>query len=82
MDKNISLLIRSKQGLVFDDKVIAVSSYNEKGLFDVLGHHENFISLIKDKIIILKIDNQRQEIEIENGVISVVNNKIEVFVGI
>lgn len=82
MDKNITLSIRNKQGVLFDGSVKAVSSYNEKGLFDILAQHENFISLIYKKIIIHKNNKQKQEIKIDNGVLRVYKNNVNIYVGI
>lgn len=82
MDNNITISIRNKQGLVFKGRVKAVSSYNEKGLFDILPEHENFISLIKDKIVIHKNDNQKEEIKIDSGVLRVYENNVSIYVGI
>lgn len=82
MDRNISLSIRNKQGLVFSGTVKAVSSYNDKGLFDILPEHENFISLIKQKIVVHKNDNKEEEFKIDNGVLRVYKNNVNIFIGI
>ena len=82
MDNNIALSIRNKQGLVFNDRVKAVSSYNDRGIFDVLPEHENFISLIKQNIIIHKNNNQKEEIKIDNGVMRVYKNNVNIYIGI
>ena len=82
MDNTISLYIRNKQGILFEGTVKAVSSYNDKGLFDILGKHENFISLIKYKIVIYKNNKEKQEIKIDSGVLRVYKNKVDIYVGI
>jgi len=82
MDNNITISIRNNQGLVFKDTVKAVSSYNEKGFFDILPEHENFISLIYDKIVIHKNDNQKEEIKIDSGVLRAYENNVSIYIGI
>lgn len=82
MDSNITLSIINRQGILFSDSVKAVSSYNEKGLFDILPEHENFISIIYDKIVIHKADNQKEEIKIDSGVLRVYKNNVDIYVGI
>ncbi|OGH20056.1 MAG: hypothetical protein A3D74_03995 [Candidatus Levybacteria bacterium RIFCSPHIGHO2_02_FULL_37_13] len=67
---------------MFSDTVKAVSSYNDKGPFDILSEHENFISLIKQKIVIHKLDNKTQEFKIDNGVLRVYKNNVNIFIGI
>ncbi|OGH23311.1 MAG: hypothetical protein A2958_00070 [Candidatus Levybacteria bacterium RIFCSPLOWO2_01_FULL_38_13] len=78
----ILLKIQTKEGVTFDDKVKAFTSFNEKGIFDVLPQHENFISVIKDKIIIHKASGEDQEIKIDNGVLKVYENEAHVFLGL
>lgn len=82
MDSNITLSIKNRQGIMFSDTVKAVSSYNDKGPFDILQEHENFISLIKEKIVIHMVNNQEQEIKIDNGVLRVYKNNVIIYVGI
>lgn len=76
------LVIRNKQGIVYNDKVEAVSSKNAKGSFDILPQHENFISIIKENIVIHKKLNQNQEIKIENGILRVYKNKVNIYIGV
>ena len=78
----IDLTIRNKQGIVYNDKVEAVSSKNDKGVFDILAEHENFISVIKENIVIHKKINQNQEMKIENGILRMYRNKVNIYVGI
>jgi F0F1-type ATP synthase epsilon subunit len=77
---NLLVVVRNKEKLLFSGKAQAVSSINVKGPFDVLSQHENFISLIKDKVIIHITPTEQQEIKIENGIIRVFNDKIFVYV--
>jgi len=78
----ILLKIQTKEGVSFNDKVKAITSYNEKGVFDVLPQHENFISIIKDKIIIHMTDGKDKEVKIDNGVLKVYENEAHIFLGL
>ena len=78
----ILLKIQTKQGVSFYDKVRAITSFNEKGVFDVLPQHENFISVVKDKIIIHTKDGQDKEMKIDNGVLKVHENEVHIFLGL
>jgi len=82
MGQNISLSIKNRQGTMFNDTVKAVSSFNDKGPFDILSEHENFISLIYQKIIVHKLDNKTEEFKIDNGVLRVYKNNVSIFIGI
>lgn len=78
----ILLKIQTREGVSFNDKVKAITSFNEKGVFDVLPQHENFISVIKDKIIIHTTDGKDEEMKIDNGVLKVQENEAHIFLGI
>ena len=82
MDRNITLSIKNRQGIMFSDTVKAVSSYNDKGPFDILSEHENFISLIYQKIVVHKLDNKTEEFKIDNGVLRVYKNEVNIYIGI
>ena len=80
MLSNIDLVVRSKQEILFKNQVFAVSSYNDKGIFDILSEHENFISLIKDRVVIHKTRKDSQEMKIENGILRVYRNKVYIYI--
>lgn len=75
----ILLLIRNRQGIVFNEEVKALSSINERGPFDVLPEHANFISIIKENLIIHKKEGSKQEMKIPSGILRVHENRIEVY---
>ena len=81
-DQNLQLRIQSADQLLFEGKAKSVSTYNAKGLFDVLPYHENFISLIENKVRFVDLNNQKKEFPIELGAIRVEENKVEVLLGI
>jgi F0F1-type ATP synthase epsilon subunit len=77
------LKIASREGIVFEGEVESITSYNEKGKFDVLASHANFISLINKKIMIVKKDQKEtQEINIETALMRVRENMVEVYLGV
>ena len=83
MDKQaLHVEVRSRQGLMFEGELFAVSSFNQAGPFDVLPGHTNFISMIKDKLILRRHDGRVEEINVQDGVIMVEGDKVEVFLGI
>ena len=88
MERNIAktekilVIIRDRNTLIFQGQVEAVSSFNDMGPFDVLPRHANFISLIKQAIILHLIDKTEKRIEITSGVMKVRENNLEVYLGI
>ncbi len=81
-EKPLLLKIINREGIVFEGQVKNLSSINDKGKFDVLSRHANFISLIRDYLIIRTLDKKEQQINIDSGVMKVVDNQIEVFLGV
>jgi len=78
----IHVKIRDLAHTVFDGEVMAISSTNEKGAFDILSSHANFITLIKDRIILTNFDGTKQQINLNTGVLRNTDNSVEVFLGV
>jgi hypothetical protein len=78
----IHVMVRNREKTLYNDIAKAVSSNNEKGKFDVLAQHGNFISMIKDYIRILKTDGTKVEMKIQNGIMQVTPQGCTVFIGI
>lgn len=81
-DKEIDLTIIAKDGVIFEGKVFAVSSYNDKGKFDILPLHANFISIIYKKIIVTKKDGSQVTFDIDRAILKHFKNKTEIYLGI
>ena len=77
---NLTVVVRNKDRVLYNGNAYAVTAVNDKGIFDILPQHENFISLIKDKVIIRKTQKENQEIKIENGLVRVYKDKVYIYV--
>lgn len=80
--QRLFLRIWTRRGLSFDSEVQSLTGFNDKGEFDVLQQHSQFISLIKDKIIVRLLDGKQQEIPVDNAIMRVKDEIVQVFVGI
>ncbi|MEK7071222.1 MAG: hypothetical protein AAB966_05430, partial [Patescibacteria group bacterium] len=60
----------------------AVSSKIENGVFVILPYHIIFISIVRERIVIVELSGEKKEFPIERGLMSVYKNKVEVFLGI
>ena len=78
MTPTIRVIIKNRENTLFDGQVSAISSFNDVGLFDILPMHENFISLIKDKIILHRSEKQK-EVKISQGVLKVREHKVNIY---
>lgn len=79
--QSIHVTIKNKDGNIYDDDVTALTSINDVGVFDILPLHANFISLIKNKIIVHK-KNDSREFQIGYGVLQVKNDSVTIFLGL
>ncbi len=74
--------IESASNIFFRGEAKALSFINEQGPFDVLPEHENFISLVKEKVVVYTKDGTKKEIALERAIIKITNNVVHVFLGI
>ncbi|MFC1700406.1 hypothetical protein ACFLZ4_02110 [Patescibacteria group bacterium] len=81
-DSFINATIKTKEETLFEGAVKTVSSINERGTFDVLPFHTNFITLIRDYVVFNSGTDNEQKFEMEKGVLYVMNNEVNVYVGI
>lgn len=78
----LSVVIRDRTGILFQGNTESISSYNEKGIFDVLPLHTNFITLIEKEIVLRVPPGIEKRLSVEAGVLKVKENKVEVYLGI
>lgn len=76
----LKVLVTSRTEKIFDGVCTSLTSNNDVGEFDVLEQHANFISLIKDYIILNKDSQNEQKIDIESGVLTCESDSISAYV--
>lgn len=82
MNKSLNLFVRSREGVVYQGEIKTLTSVNEQGRFDILPEHANFISLIKEMIIIRELNGGIKELKITNGILRITGKNIEIYLGI
>ena|SRR5664279_3063123 len=78
----VHLIVRNRGKILFDEDIKSITSVNDTGTFDILPLHANFITLIKEYIIVHKLDGTIQKKEINNGVLKVRENLINCYIDI
>ena len=82
-DRKFQLKIVSREGIVFEGEVSSITSYNDKGKFDVLAQHANFISLIKKGLSVRETQSsQAREMSFDDALIRVRENLVEIYLGL
>ena len=78
--EKIHVTVRNRTQILFSEFVKSLTSKNDTGIFDILPEHANFISLIGGSLVLRKLDGQKQEIPLRNGVIKVKDNAIYCYI--
>jgi len=78
--EKIHIVIRKKDGIVWQGDVDSFSSINEIGPFDILPEHSHFVGLVEQYVIIRQAKNEKKW-DIEHGILSVKDGIIEVYLG-
>lgn len=78
----ISLTVKSREKTLFKGKVSSLSSTNQKGVFDILPLHANFITLVNQKVTVVTDQGLTQEIIVSNGILRFSENAVEIFLGV
>lgn len=78
-DVSLSVVIRSREDIIYQTEAAAVSSANERGKFDILPYHAHFISLIQEKVIIHEKNGEQREFEIGTGLMHVEENRVSIY---
>lgn len=84
LDKNALLFVTVKNpsGIDYQGHAQSITSYNDTGVFDVLCFHANFISIIKNSVVIHGDEKKSITIPIEIGIMKVYKNTVTIFSGI
>ena len=78
----ISVTIYDLESVVYQGKIKALTSNNEMGKFDILPMHSNFISIVKDYIILHERQGSQKQFKLHRGVLRLVDNQITIFLGL
>ena len=78
--QTLHVRIISPQQLLFDTQALSVSSKNTQGKFDILPEHANFITVIENYPITIRIQNQKPAVfKFPVAIISTQENKVNIY---
>ena len=79
-DPTLHVQIISPQQLILDTEADSVSSKNSAGPFDILAQHANFITLIENSPIIVRIKGQKPlTFNFPLAIIMATENKVNIY---
>jgi len=79
-DVKLRVNVRSRSKSLFDGDVQSLTSVNQTGEFDVLAMHANFITLVSSYVLLDKGLSSEKRIEFKSAVLSVINDRVDVYV--
>lgn len=78
----LQLTVRTREEVLFEGEVLAISSTNEKGFFDVLPQHANFVTIIQVNLVVVKSNKEKVTFQLKTGLLKVWENKASVFLDV
>lgn len=78
----ISVTIKEPEKIIFDGFATSITSVSNRGKFDVLAYHANFIALIGETIVLGQEGKPSLQFPIKNGVMKVRQNAVKIILGI
>jgi len=77
----LSVIVRDRTGVLYQGEAKTVSGKNEKGPFDVLPEHANFLTLISDEVVI-RLSGDTKSFKLTRGMLSVVDDQVTILLGV
>lgn len=81
-EEKFSIQILSPEKVIFEGQALSLTCHNEKGIFDILPEHTNFMSMIDSKIIVREAEKKETVIPIDEAILQVVKGHVIIMVHI
>ncbi len=78
---SLHCIIKTRQQTLYEGDIVALTSRNKRGVFDILPQHSNFITLLDSVIVVHEPSGRQQQFPVPNGVLQVSENSMQVFLG-
>lgn len=79
---DLHIIARAPFELYYDGPASAVSAVNRIGPFDILPGHADFFSMLTPSQIVIETDHDPITIDAKNGLVTVRDNEVLLFVNI
>jgi len=81
-DKKFKVKVRDTENIIYEGEVERISSFNEVGPFDIYPMHANFISIIRQELVLYDNNQRVKELTFEQAVMKVKQDSANIFLGI
>ena len=80
--KTMHIKVYAPFKVYFDGEANSISAVNDTGAFDILPKHHNFMTLLNTGEIIVRTDNNEENIKITRGIMHVKADEVIVFLDV
>lgn len=80
--EKLNVIARAPFNLYYEGPAEAVTATNKVGQFDILPEHADFFSILSPGEVIIETANNPVSLNITNGIITVRDNEVMLFVNI
>lgn len=77
--EKLNIKISTPTEVLWAGEVESVSGENSQGKFDILPYHANFITLIQNNPITIRVDKAERQFSFKTAVIRASNNTVRVY---
>lgn len=78
--EEFAVTISNEEERIWEGMAHSVSSANSAGKFDILPGHANFVTMIKNEPIVIRVKmKEDQTFTYKTAVLSVKNNKVQIY---
>ncbi len=81
-EKKFKVKVRDTENIIYEGEVERISSFNEVGPFDIYPMHANFISIIRQELVLYDNRQKVKELKFEQAVMKVKQDSANIFLGI
>ena len=75
----LNVSVKDSERILWEGEADSVSSVNSQGPFDILPLHANFISVIENKPIVIRIGKDKKDYSFPFSVVYAHSNKVQIF---
>ena len=75
----LKVSVKGTEKILWEGEADSVSSTNSQGPFDILPLHSNFISVIENKPIVIRIGKEKKDYNFPFSVIYAHTNQVQIF---
>lgn len=78
--EKLTVIARAPFELYYEGEALSVTATNRIGEFDILPGHADFFSVLSPGGVIIEVDGEPKKFDVNNGIVTVRDNEVMLFV--